>query len=247
MNKNIISIKNLKRDYLVGDICIHALKGINLDIKEGEFVAIMGASGSGKSTLLHILGCLDIPTSGDYFLQQENVKNYSKDELAKIRSRKLGFVFQTYNLLPRTSALENVELPLLYNNSVKSKERKERAIAALEMVGLADRMYHKPNQLSGGQQQRVAIARSLINKPLIIFADEPTGNLDTKSSYEIMDVFQQLNKKGITIALVTHESDIAEYTKRNVRLKDGNIISDVLVKKPKIAADILASSSFDEE
>lgn len=247
MSKNIISIKNLKRDYLVGDICVKALKGVSLDIDKGEYIAIMGASGSGKSTLLHILGCLDIPTSGDYFLDNENVKNFSRDELAMIRSRKLGFVFQSYNLLPRTSALENVELPLLYNNTIKSKERKERAVAALEMVGLADRMYHKPNQLSGGQQQRVAIARSLVNKPIIIFADEPTGNLDTKASYEIMDVFQQLNAKGITIAIVTHESDIAEYTKRNVRLKDGNIISDVFVKNQKMAADILAENSFEED
>ncbi len=247
MDKNIISVRSLKRDYIVGEVVVHALKGIDLDIKSGEFVAIMGASGSGKSTLLHILGCLDIPTSGDYFLDQENVKNFSKDKLAMIRSRKLGFVFQTYNLLPRTSALENVELPLLYNKTIKSKERKERAVAALEMVGLADRIYHKPNQLSGGQQQRVAIARSLINQPLIILADEPTGNLDTKASFEIIDVFQKLNNKGITIALVTHENDIAEYSKRNIKLKDGNAISDVKVKKPKIAEDMLSVLSVDEE
>ena len=197
--KTIIDIANLKKDYHVGEVTVHALRGVDLKINEGEFVAIMGASGSGKSTMLNIIGCLDRPTDGTYLLDNVNVAGMSKNERAAIRILKIGFVFQSYNLLSRTSALENVELPLMYNRSVSSRERREKAIAALEAVGLADRMNHMPNQLSGGQQQRVAIARSLVNDPVVILADEATGNLDTRTSYEIMSLFQELNNKGKTL------------------------------------------------
>ncbi|MBQ2906981.1 MAG: ABC transporter ATP-binding protein [Bacteroidales bacterium] len=222
----MLQIQNLKRVFQVGVEQVHALKGVSFSINKGEFVSIMGSSGSGKSTLLNILGCLDTPTSGEYLIDGVSVRERSKNELADIRNRKIGFVFQSYNLLARTTALENVELPLIYNNSVSSRERCERAQHALEMVGLADRMSHTPNQLSGGQQQRVAIARAIVNDPVIILADEATGNLDTKTSYEIMSLFQELNEKGKTIGFVTHEPDIAEFTSRIIMLRDGHIISD---------------------
>ena len=226
MSQAILQIQNLKRVFQVGVEQVHALKGVSFSINKGEFVSIMGSSGSGKSTLLNILGCLDTPTSGEYLIDGVSVRERSKNELADIRNRKIGFVFQSYNLLARTTALENVELPLIYNNSVSSRERCERAQHALEMVGLADRMSHTPNQLSGGQQQRVAIARAIVNDPVIILADEATGNLDTKTSYEIMSLFQELNEKGKTIGFVTHEPDIAEFTSRIIMLRDGHIISD---------------------
>ena len=226
MSQAILQIHNLKRVFQVGVEQVHALKGVSFSINKGEFVSIMGSSGSGKSTLLNILGCLDTPTSGEYLIDGVSVRERSKNELADIRNRKIGFVFQSYNLLARTTALENVELPLIYNNSVSSRERCERAQHALEMVGLADRMSHTPNQLSGGQQQRVAIARAIVNDPVIILADEATGNLDTKTSYEIMSLFQELNEKGKTIGFVTHEPDIAEFTSRIIMLRDGHIISD---------------------
>jgi putative ABC transport system ATP-binding protein len=230
--KKIIEIKNVKKDFHVGEVTVHALRGVSLDIEEGEFVAIMGASGSGKSTMLNIIGCLDKPTLGEYLLDGVTIANLTRNELAMLRNRKLGFVFQSYNLLPRTSALENVELPLMYNSSVKARERKELAMHALESVGLSDRVHHMPNQLSGGQQQRVAIARSLVNDPVVILADEPTGNLDTRTSYEIMALFQDLNRKGKTIVFVTHEFDIARFTGSNLIFKDGHII-----RKEKVTAN----------
>lgn len=239
--KKLIEIINLKKDYYIGEVTVHALRGVDMAVTEGEFVAIMGASGSGKSTMLNIIGCLDKPSSGDYILDGINISGLSKNELASYRNRKLGFVFQTYNLLPRTTALDNVELPLMYNASVKAKERRERAIAALESVGLADRMYHKPNQLSGGQQQRVAIARSLVNDPVVILADEATGNLDTRTSYEIMALFQELNNKGKTVVFVTHEPDIAKCATRNLIFKDGLILRESVVQDRTNARELLAS------
>ena len=236
---SIISLNTLKRDFLVGGEYVHALRGVSFDIDEGEFVSIMGTSGSGKSTLLNILGCLDTPTSGDYIIDGVNVKERTKKELATLRNRKIGFVFQNYNLLPRTSALENVELPLMYNKKFSAKERRERATEALIAVGLQDRMEHTSAQLSGGQQQRVAIARAIVNDPVIILADEATGNLDTRTSYEIMSLFQSLHDKGKTIAFVTHEPDIAEFTTRVVKLRDGLVVDDHPVT-PKSAADALA-------
>ena len=231
MNKDkIIELQNIQKNYTVGTETVEALKSVDLSIKASEFVAIMGASGSGKSTLLNILGCLDKPTSGDYWLDGKNVNSMTRNELANIRNTKIGFVFQSYNLLPRTTALENVELPLLYNSSVSNKVRREKAEHALESVGLADRMKHLSNQMSGGQQQRVAIARSLVNDPVIILADEATGNLDTKTSYEIMSLLQKLNENGITIGFVTHEPDIAAFTKRNIVFRDGRLIKDFTVK-----------------
>lgn len=239
MENPIIEIKGLRKDYHIGEITVHALRGVNLTIQRGEFLAIMGVSGSGKSTMLNILGCLDQPTHGEFILDGINVKSLDKDQLAGFRNQKLGFVFQAYNLLPRTTALENVELPLFYNSKVKSKERKERAIKALEAVGLADRMHHMPNQLSGGQQQRVAIARSLVNDPVLILADEPTGNLDTRTSFEIMDLFQDLNERGRTIVYVTHEPDIARFATRNVVFRDGLIQRETMVADRLFARDIL--------
>ena len=235
----IIEIRNLRKDYHVGEVKVHALRGIDLKINEGEFVAIMGASGSGKSTMLNILGCLDKPTAGDYLLDGINVGSMEKDAIARLRNLKLGFVFQAYNLLARTTALENVELPLFYNPKVRSRERRESAIRALEAVGLTDRMHHMPNQLSGGQQQRVAIARSLVNDPVLILADEPTGNLDTRTSFEIMELFQDLNEKGRTIVFVTHETDIAKFAKRNVMFRDGKIYRETIVSERLNAKEIL--------
>jgi len=241
MKKTIIEVNNLKKDFQVGDVTVHALKGIGIKIQEGEFVAIMGASGSGKSTVLNILGCLDKPTSGEYILDGINISELNKNQLAELRNQKLGFVFQSYNLLPRTTALENVELPLFYNSKIKAKERVERARQALEDVGLTDRMYHMPNQLSGGQQQRVAIARSLVNDPVVILADEATGNLDTRTSFEIMELFQRLNSEGKTIVFVTHEPDIARCTTRNIVFRDGHVISEAIVQNRLIASEMIAA------
>jgi len=246
MKKTIIEVKDLRKDFYVGDITVHALRGINLEIKEGEFVAIMGTSGSGKSTMLNVLGCLDKPTSGSYMLDGISMGELSRNELAGLRNKKLGFVFQSYNLLPRTSALENVELPLFYNSDVKPKERKERAIAALEAVGLADRMHHMPNQMSGGQQQRVAIARSLVNDPVVILADEATGNLDTRTSYEIMALLQDLNSKGKTIVFVTHEADIAKFMTREVVFRDGHIIREDMITQRHNAIELLKALPAEE-
>ncbi|HAF28543.1 MAG TPA: ABC transporter ATP-binding protein [Bacteroidales bacterium] len=246
MNKSIISLQSIDKDYYVGDITVRALRAIDMEILEGEFAAIMGASGSGKSTLLNILGCLDKPTNGKYKLDNEPINELNKNQLAHIRNQKIGFIFQSYNLLSKTSALKNVELPLLYNNTVNSKERRERALKALESVNLLDRMFHMPNQLSGGQQQRVAIARSLVNNPVLILADEPTGNLDTRTSYEIMSLFQELNKQGKTIVLVTHETDIAQFTKRNIIYRDGRILKDQKIGNPKNAKVALENLPAEE-
>ncbi|MCO6174578.1 ABC transporter ATP-binding protein [Flavobacterium sp. NRK F10] len=247
MEKIIIKIEELKRSFVMGDETVHALKGISFAIKEGEFVTIMGSSGSGKSTMLNILGCLDQPTLGTYEIDGVSVKELSKNELAGIRNEKIGFIFQSYNLLPRTTSIENVELPLFYNNEVTSTERKEKAIEALKLVGLSERLYHTPAQLSGGQQQRVAIARSLVNNPVVILADEATGNLDTKTSYEIMALFQKLNKQGKTIVFVTHEPDIAAFSSRTIVLKDGNIIKDELNNNVLSAAEALANIKKTED
>ncbi|HOY52272.1 MAG TPA: ABC transporter ATP-binding protein [Prolixibacteraceae bacterium] len=246
MHKKLIEVRHLKKDFQVGDVAVHALKGIDLEISEGDFVAIMGASGSGKSTMLNILGCLDKPSAGLYQLDGVDISGLTKNQLAELRNHKLGFVFQSYNLLARTTALENVELPLFYNGKVRSRERQERAKAALEAVGLADRMHHTPNQLSGGQQQRVAIARSLVNDPVVILADEATGNLDTRTSYEIMDLFQRLNNQGKTIVFVTHEPDIARCMKRNIVFRDGHIITETSVHNRLMASDMLASLPREE-
>ena len=246
MDNAILKIKSLRRVFKVGDLEVNALKGVSFEIHKGEFVSIMGSSGSGKSTLLNILGCLDRPTSGEYLLDNTPVSQLNKNQLADIRNRKIGFVFQSYNLLPRTTAIENVELPLLYNPSVPALERKERAEHALEMVGLAERMLHLPNQLSGGQQQRVAIARAIVNDPVIILADEATGNLDTRTSFEIMSLFQKLNEEGKTITFVTHESDIASFTKRVIMLRDGHVMSDNAVS-PKSAKQAIEEMPDDTD
>ena len=238
--KTVVSVKGLEKVYKMGDVKVYALRGIDLDISDGEFVAIMGTSGSGKSTLMNILGCLDVPSKGTYTLDGMDIGKSSKDQLAEVRNKKIGFVFQSFNLLSRTSALENVELPLLYNSKISSKDRHDRAVKALTSVGLATRMKNMPNQLSGGQQQRVAIARALVNDPVIIFADEPTGNLDSRTSFEVMDIFQKLNEKGITIVLVTHEADIAQFATRRVVFRDGKIITDEPVKDRKTASEMLA-------
>lgn len=235
----IIAIQKLEKTYQTGGKPLKVLKGIDLDIFPGEFTAIMGSSGSGKSTMLNILGCLDKPTRGDYLIDGVNVSKMTADELAGIRNTKIGFIFQSYNLLPRTTALENVELPLLYNKNVSARERRQRAEEALVKVGLKDRMHHRPNELSGGQQQRVSIARALVNKPVVILADEPTGNLDTLTSYQIIEQFQELNANGITIVMVTHEVDIANFTKRNVVFKDGMIVKDFAVTNRNNATEMI--------
>jgi putative ABC transport system ATP-binding protein len=246
----VISVRDLVKTYTVGEVTVRALRGANMDVEKGEFVCVTGPSGSGKSTLMHILGCLDRPTSGQYFLDGKDVSRMSKDELAGIRNRKIGFVFQGFNLLSRTTALDNVELPMLYNGGggMKLAERHKRAMEALTSVGLGDRYHHYPNQLSGGQQQRVAIARSLVNDPSIILADEPTGNLDTRTSIEVMGIFQRLNiERGITIILITHEMDIAEYGTRLVRFRDGKIQIDQQITHRRMADDELAALPPPEE
>ena len=225
-HSNIIETDSLCRDFVVGGEMVKALRNVSFAIGEGEFVSIMGTSGSGKSTLLNILGCLDTPTSGSYRIDGIEMRTMNDDELSDLRNRKIGFVFQNYNLLPRTTALENVELPLFYNRKVSVHERRERAIKALKLVGLESRMHHTSAQLSGGQQQRVAIARAIVNNPVLILADEATGNLDTRTSYEIMALFQELHEQGKTIAFVTHESDIAAFTTRTIRLRDGMLVED---------------------
>ena len=239
----VISVKNLVKTYVVGEIEVKALRGVNLDVQPGEFLAVTGQSGSGKSTFMHIVGCLDKPTSGQYFLDGEDVSRMSKDQLAVVRNKKIGFVFQGFNLLSRTTALDNVELPLLYGHSpLKLAERHKKAMEVLKAVGLEQRADHHPNQLSGGQQQRVAIARSLINNPSILLADEPTGNLDTRTSIEVMDIFQRLNKeRGITVLLITHEHDIAEYGTRIVQFRDGQVIADRPVTTRREAQHELAA------
>ena len=247
MMKAIIDISSLKKDYYVGEVTVHALRGVDLKINQGEFVAIMGASGSGKSTMLNIIGCLDRPTAGTYILDGVNVAGMSKNERASIRNLKIGFVFQSYNLLSRTSALENVELPLMYNSVIKPRERRERAMAALEAVGLADRMDHMPNQLSGGQQQRAAIARSLVNDLVVILADEATGNLDSRTSYEILALFQDLNSKGKTIVFVTHEPDIARCMTRSIVFRDGHIIREEEIRNRLVAEEMLNALPVEED
>jgi putative ABC transport system ATP-binding protein len=243
MSEIVMSVRDLTKTYQVGDIEVRALRGASVDVRRGEFVAVTGPSGSGKSTFMHIVGCLDRPTSGQYLLDGKDVSKLSKDELAIARNKKIGFVFQGFNLLSRTTALDNVELPLLYNSGtskMKTSERHRRAKEVLEIVGLGERMDHYPNQLSGGQQQRVAIARALINEPSILLADEPTGNLDTRTSIEVMDIFQRLNmERGITVVLITHEMDIAEHGTRLVRFRDGRIQVDQQITNRRMAADEL--------
>jgi putative ABC transport system ATP-binding protein len=247
MSRKILEIQTLKRDFTMGSETVRALKGISFDVAEGEFLTIMGSSGSGKTTLLNILGCLDKPTEGNYLLDTVNIRISSGDELARLRNTKIGFVFQAYNLLPRTSALENVELPLLYNSSISARQRREKAVTALKEVNLADRMHHLPNQLSGGQQQRVAIARALVNDPVLILADEATGNLDSKTSYEIMALVQELNQKGKTIVFVTHEPDIATFSSRTIMLRDGKITKDVTNENKRSAKEVLAAMPVTED
>jgi putative ABC transport system ATP-binding protein len=248
MANTILEIQHLKREFIMGSETVHALRDISFKIEAGEFVTIMGSSGSGKTTLLNILGCLDQPSDGDYLLDGVNVKKLSRNELARLRNRKIGFVFQAYNLLARTSAMENVELPLLYNSSVSSSERKEKAEIALQSVKLGDRMDHLPNQLSGGQQQRVAIARALVNEPVMILADEATGNLDTRTSYEIMSLIQDLNaQQGKTIVFVTHEPDIAAFSNRTITLKDGKIIRDSKNDNVRSAKEALESLPVNDD
>lgn len=239
--KKVIELQNVRRDFVVGDEVVHALRGVSFTIHEGEFVTIMGTSGSGKSTLLNQLGCLDTPTSGEYLLDGVPVRRMKRRERAVLRNRKIGFVFQNYNLLPKTTAVENVELPLMYNSAVPAKERAARAIRALQRVGLGSRLYHKSNQMSGGQMQRVAIARALVNDPAVILADEATGNLDTRTSFEILVLFQELHAEGRTIIFVTHNPEISQYSSRNIVLRDGQIKSDTINADIKSAAEALSA------
>ena len=245
--KKIIELNNISRDFHVGEETVHALREVSFSIKEGQFLTIMGKSGSGKSTLLNILGCLDKPTSGTYILDGTPVESMNKDQRAKIRNRKIGFVFQSYNLLANTTAIENVELPLLYNSAISSKKRKELAIEALETVELGDRMFHKSNQMSGGQMQRVAIARALVNNPAVILADEATGNLDTRTSFSILKLFQELHREGRTIIFVTHNNDIASFCERNIVLRDGRIIDDKYNSNILSASEALENLPKEEE
>lgn len=245
--KKVIEIQNIKRNFQVGDETVHALRGVSFNINEGEFVTIMGTSGSGKSTLLNILGCLDTPTSGEYLLDDIPVRTMSKPQRAVLRNRKIGFVFQSYNLLPKTTAVENVELPLMYNSAVSASERRRRAIESLQAVGLGDRLEHKSNQMSGGQMQRVAIARALVNNPAVILADEATGNLDSRTSFEILVLFQKLHAEGRTIIFVTHNPELSQYSSRNIRLRDGQVIEDTTNPKILSAAEALAALPKNDE
>lgn len=245
--KKVIEIQNIKRNFQVGDETVHALRGVSFNINEGEFVTIMGTSGSGKSTLLNILGCLDTPTSGEYLLDDIPVRTMSKPQRAVLRNRKIGFVFQSYNLLPKTTAVENVELPLMYNSAVSASERRRRAIESLQVVGLGDRLEHKSNQMSGGQMQRVAIARALVNNPAVILADEATGNLDSRTSFEILVLFQKLHAEGRTIIFVTHNPELSQYSSRNIRLRDGQVIEDTTNPKILSAAEALAALPKNDE
>lgn len=247
MIRKVIELQNIKRNFQVGEETVHALRGVSFTLNEGEFVTIMGTSGSGKSTLLNLLGCLDTPTSGEYLLDGVSVRTMSKAQRAILRNRKIGFVFQNYNLLPKTTAIENVELPLMYNAAISAAERRQRAVNALIAVGLGDRLEHKSNQMSGGQMQRVAIARALVNNPAVILADEATGNLDTRTSFEILVLFQQLHAEGRTIIFVTHNPDLAQYSSRNIRLCDGHVIEDILNPHILSAAESLASFPRNEE
>ena len=245
--KKVIEIQNIKRNFQVGDETVHALRGVSFNINEGEFVTIMGTTGSGKSTLLNILGCLDTPTSGEYLLDDIPVRTMSKPQRAVLRNRKIGFVFQSYNLLPKTTAVENVELPLMYNSAVSASERRRRAIESLQAVGLGDRLEHKSNQMSGGQMQRVAIARALVNNPAVILADEATGNLDSRTSFEILVLFQKLHTEGRTIIFVTHNPELSQYSSRNIRLRDGQVIEDTTNPKILSAAEALAALPKNDE
>ena len=245
--KKVIEIQNIKRNFQVGDETVHALRGVSFNINEGEFVTIMGTSGSGKSTLLNILGCLDTPTSGEYLLDDIPVRTMSKPQRAVLRNRKIGFVFQSYNLFPKTTAVENVELPLMYNSAVSASERRRRAIESLQAVGLGDRLEHKSNQMSGGQMQRVAIARALVNNPAVILADEATGNLDSRTSFEILVLFQKLHAEGRTIIFVTHNPELSQYSSRNIRLRDGQVIEDTANPKILSAAEALAALPKNDE
>lgn len=245
--KEIIKLNNIKRDFIVGDETVHALRGVSFTIYEGEFVTIMGTSGSGKSTLLNVLGCLDTPTVGEYYLDNVSVRTMGKNARATLRNRKIGFVFQSYNLLPKTTSIENVELPLMYNAAYSASARREKAVNALVSVGLGDRLMHKSNQMSGGQMQRVAIARALVNDPAVILADEATGNLDTRTSFDILVLFQRLHAEGRTIIFVTHNPEIAQYSSRNITLRDGHVTSDTVNINVLSAAQALAKIPREED
>ncbi|MCF2659480.1 ABC transporter ATP-binding protein [Parabacteroides distasonis] len=247
MKKEIIRLDHIRRDFKVGDEIVHALRGVSFTIYEGEFVTIMGTSGSGKSTLLNTLGCLDTPTSGEYYLDGVSVRTMGKNARATLRNRKIGFVFQNYNLLPKTTAIENVELPLMYNPAFNAAARREKSIQALIAVGLGERLNHKSNQMSGGQMQRVAIARALVNDPAVILADEATGNLDTRTSFEILVLFQRLHAEGRTIIFVTHNPEIAQYSSRNIMLRDGHVTADTINNNILSAAEALAQLPKEEE